>query len=520
MPGKRRPKSRSVTRTPGQARAEKLRSEAHAALSAGDHQRAIELLREVLKHLPSDLPARTGLVMALMEMGEIGAAEEQLEEIGRRHPGSVEAHTVAGELYEKTRHPAAAARRFEKAAKLAAEPAGSLARQAGALERLHRLGDAREAAARALALEPEEARAHLVEGLLAARSQEYEKAVGCFGRLVTSPATPDTVRIRAGYERARALDRLGRYDEVMATLGEIKALQKSDCHALLRRAESVNRQNERLGAEITADDFAPLGQVPEQSLAVLIGFPRTGTTLLESALDRHPVVVCAEETPALPLAIVRPLLRTARPGQGPLEILRQLTTEAGRHCRDQYLHLLSQFLREPIGERLLLDKNPAYTHLLPFLKRLFPSLRTITALRDPRDVVLSCYMMSSLTLNEFNVSFLDLEETAQQYVRTMQAWRRYRDLLEDDFVEVRYEDLVADLRGELERVIAHLGLPWCDGMLGFQERAKEKPAQSPTYADVTQPIYTRAVQRWRNYEAFLEPVLPILEPMLATLGYE
>ncbi len=92
-------------------------------------------------------------------------------------------------------------------------------------------------------------------------------------------------------------------------------------------------------------------------------------------------------------------------------------------------------------------------------------------------------------------------------------------MLGRDFVEVRYEGMVADLGAQVRRVLAYLELPWTDEVLSYQERAKERPATSPTYADVTQPVYTRAVARWKNYGKHLEAVLPILEPVMRDFGY-
>ena len=88
------------------------------------------------------------------------------------------------------------------------------------------------------------------------------------------------------------------------------------------------------------------------------------------------------------------------------------------------------------------------------------------------------------------------------------------------WVEVRYEDLVADLTHEVGRVLAVLELPWDDAILQYRSRATEKPVGSPSYEEVARPIFTSSIGRWQNYERQLAPVLSSLEPLVEALGYE
>jgi hypothetical protein len=101
----------------------------------------------------------------------------------------------------------------------------------------------------------------------------------------------------------------------------------------------------------------------------------------------------------------------------------------------------------------------------------------------------------------------------------MSAWLRLRDLIASPWLELRYEDTVADLERETRRALAFLQLAWEPQVLKYRERLDQKVVNSPTYEAVRQPLYTRAIGRWRNYQSFLEPVLPILEPLLNALKY-
>jgi hypothetical protein len=146
-------------------------------------------------------------------------------------------------------------------------------------------------------------------------------------------------------------------------------------------------------------------------------------------------------------------------------------------------------------------------------------MRILYALRDPRDVVVSCFMQR-LPLNAVSVNYLTLEGTAKIYARTMRSWLKIRDMLRNPWIEVRYEDTVADINGQARKVLDFLGLPWDDAVLEYHRRAQRKHIHSPTYEAVTKPLYTSSINRWRNYAAQLEPCRETLQPYVQAFGYE
>jgi hypothetical protein len=166
-----------------------------------------------------------------------------------------------------------------------------------------------------------------------------------------------------------------------------------------------------------------------------------------------------------------------------------------------------------------LDKNPATNLLIPAMLCVLPELRILVALRDPRDVLVSCYFRY-LPLNPVSVCFLTIERAAERYALDMRAWLKFRGMLRTPWAEIRYEDTVADLAATARRALDLLGLPWDDAVLGYQQRAAKKQVLSPTYEAVTKPIYTSAIGRWRNYEKQLAPVSATLEPFVREFGYE
>jgi len=177
-------------------------------------------------------------------------------------------------------------------------------------------------------------------------------------------------------------------------------------------------------------------------------------------------------------------------------------------------------LGQPVGTRLLIDKNPSVNFLIPAFIRVFPEIKLLVALRDPRDVCLSCFMQAHLPLSKGSVAYLSLENTIEAYAGVMDLWRTLAPLIKNPFLEVCYEDMVDDLEPVARRALDFLGVPWDARVLGFDEHARNKRVRSPTYADVAQPVFKRARGRWHHYRKYLEPHLEKLEPFVKAFGYE
>jgi hypothetical protein len=214
-----------------------------------------------------------------------------------------------------------------------------------------------------------------------------------------------------------------------------------------------------------------------------------------------------------------PMGRKAKSPDPVPQVLDRMPTDDLNAARQTYWTSMEGAIREPIGGRLLIDKNPELTMLLPLVARVFPEMKIVFALRDPRDVVISCFVQQ-LPLNAVSVHYLTLEGTAQKYAKTMRAWLKIRDMLKNSWIEIRYEDMVADLEGQARKALSFLGLPWDDVVLQYHQRAQQKHVHSPTYESVTKPVYSSSVARWRNYAKQLEPFQEILRPYVEAFGYD
>jgi hypothetical protein len=257
---------------------------------------------------------------------------------------------------------------------------------------------------------------------------------------------------------------------------------------------------------------------PIRKLTFLTGHARSGTTLLEQVLDSHPDIISAEETSVFLEDVFAPLKRSAPADAYMLQILEPAQNKMLETLRAAYFHSMELNIGQTIANRMLVDKNPGLLYLIPAFIRVFPETKFIFALRDPRDVVLSCFMQAQ-SLNPVTASFLSLEGTVMDYADLMHIWLTLKPMMAGQFLEVRYENMVENLESVARNTLDFLNVPWDAKVLGFDEHARQKMVISPTYADVTQKIYKRAQGRWRNYQKYLEPHLTKLEPFVKAFGY-
>jgi tetratricopeptide (TPR) repeat protein len=391
-------------------------------------------------------------------------------------------------------------------------------------ERLRRVPEAVQLVERALTSNPSYPAALLVRARLERLAGKLDEAEQTLRSFITQTNLDTWTHAQAWYELATVLDRHEKYDEAMAAFLKAKLLLLPQAPEYLQALKQTSAYLKVMEENVSADllrRWFENGPVlpPSRRLALLCGHARSGTTLLEQILDADPDIVSAEETRTMLDEAYSPLARRMPPGAGMLDILELATNPGLQQSRAAYFRSMDLEIGGPVGHRLLLDKNPVINCLIPAFVRIFPETKFLVALRDPRDVVLSCFMQPH-PLNTVTAAYLSLEGTAEDYTAVMSLWRTLAPLMPSPYLEVRYEDMVADLESVARKTLNYLGVPWNERVLGFNEHARQKLVRTPTYADVTQPIYQRARGRWRNYQKYLEPHLEPLEPFVKMFGYD
>ena len=502
---------------------ERILQAAQQAWHQKDFQQNIELLERASRLAPSNV----GIHLQLGRMHglrfDYAAAERCFEQAVRMSPRKTETLALVGAHSRDFRNLKVGERYFQRAAEQKDATPEMLADLAELYERLRRLTDAAQLIERALQMNPACPLALLGRARLERQAGHLAMAEQI---LRAFPANAHRfIRVRAWYELGGILDRQGRYDEAMTAFLEAKAILKPDALPFAAGLQTIHDRLKVLAENLRPEMFqhwfeAGSNLQPPHRLALLGGHPRSGTTLLEQVLDSHPDIVSAEETEIFLDEAYLPLTRALPEGTRMLAVLEAAQTGGLQSSRATYFKSMELALGQPVDGRLLIDKNPSLTFLIPALVRIFPEIKLLIALRDPRDVVLSCFMQPFFQVAQTSSAYLTLAGTAEEYAAVMGVWLAVKPLLKNPWFEVRYEDMVDDLESVARKTLGFLDVPWDAGVLGFDQHAREKVVRSPTYADVAKPVYKSAMGRWRNYQKYLEPHLEKLGPFVKAFGYE
>lgn len=392
-------------------------------------------------------------------------------------------------------------------------------------ERERRLDDAFQEVEACLAKHPQNAQALCVKALLLHRKSRNPEAETLLRDLISGGSSDPNVKVSSRHLLGLVLDQLGQYAEALRWLGESKLLARQTANVTkmeqdFDRADLARREllSKMTPATVRHWRAEPLPMTLPGQLVLLGGHPRSGTTLLEQIIGAHPDIVAFDEAEAFFQEVWHRL--APMPAAQPLNLgaLDALDASQRARMRSRYLKsLLREVEGEPSGQ-VLLDKNPSPTAALHLWLRLFPESKVIIALRDPRDVVISCYFQN-LMLTPANANFLSLERTAKHYADLMHVWLRLRELGGFDWIESRYEDVVASPEDEGQRVTQFCGLAWHANQASYYETARKKVLFAPTFSDVAQPVHKRAVGRWQHYAEALGPLQDRLTPYCKALRY-
>lgn len=394
------------------------------------------------------------------------------------------------------------------------------------LERLEKLNRIDEAWAGLLAIESRHpapyaacSKLYFIKACLEYRRGHLETARGMFEEFIEKNhgrplATLTYARLGKTLDRLGlydgAMDAITRYNSLAAATPEAQEMMKIGQERLAYVETSVRWYRNKTSFEwqdtsTCESDASPI---------VLVGFPRSGTTLLEQILNSHSTLQAVDERPTL-----EGIEERFYGSEEKLSYLQELNSHDAQACRQAYWTNVARFVEGVPGDSArVVDKLPLNIVHLDIYARLFPNIKVIVALRDPRDSVLSNYFQA-FNLNPAMVANLSLFTSAQQYAKVMELYQLFKTLMPDNIHEIRYENIVGDFKNECSKLLGFLGLEWEDGLERFYESASQRWIRTPSYEQVTKPLYSDAIGRWRNYARHLEEINPILQPFVEALGY-
>lgn len=489
---------------------------AEAADSAGNPEVAAEAWRRVALATPRDWRAWSNFGNALAALGRWHDAAEALSSalaLNPNEPGmrnnAVATFLRAGRADQFLVRFDEAEAAFRRAYEL--DPGNpSVVHHLGvALERTNRLDEVARLLDDSVAAGVPDERLSYLRAVLARREGRLEEA-----RELLLRSDPEEEPIRWHALRAKIADELGHPAEALEAAAAMNraaidhSVKPDEREQWERQRSEYRAELHRLAAMITPQWAAGVPRLDGRAgrrLSFLLGFPRSGTTLLDTFLMGHPDVVVLEE---------EQLVGRAADVVGGSSGLESASTKRLRKARDTYFDALRQHV-QPDFAGLVVDKFPLDMAAAPVIEAMFPGAPMVFAQRHPCDVVLSGFMQPVGIVN-----FSDIEAAADYYDAMMSIWTAAREAMGLNVHTIVYEDLVRDPESTLRPLVAFLGLEWDDRILDHQRTARERGTiVTPSYDQVTEPISTRAIGRWKRYREQLEPVLPALLPWAERLGY-
>jgi tetratricopeptide (TPR) repeat protein len=507
----------------------------------GDHVEAVDLFAAITAANPADFESFENLGLCLLALDRPAAAADALARALALRPAQLgirtrlaEARVAAGDgeaMLAATR---------EEAARNPAD--AHLPLTIARLEDLLGRPQAAEVALRdALAIEPDNAEALSAIAELLERDNKLDELGDVLDRIEAAGAPPPPVIMlrarwlgrKGRYEEARQCilsspesvvpgtraqlygqfsDRLGDTDSAFAAYAEMNRIDAMDTIDAGRAAKEHRDIVAGLAAITTPGWYAGWTKARpspgRRAPAFIFGFPRSGTTLLDTVLMGHPGVCVLEEELMLQKTWIQ---------MGSASSLADLDQAGIDALRDRYF-AEADALAPDAGDRLIVDKLPLGAINTALVHRIFPDARIVFVARHPCDVVLSCFMTRFAARGMTN--FLDLEDTARFYAQVVGYWHQARAVFPLAVHDLRYERMIEDVEGTMRPLAAFLGLEWDPRLLDHVATAKSRSyIATPSYAQVAEPIYTRARGRWERYRTHMEPVLPILAPLAERMDY-
>lgn len=513
---------------------------AQIAQNSGDYLRAIHLFEKVVHHNPADWEAWNNLGNAYGGNRDIEAGIAAIERAIQLRPTTRELYFNLALLLAKADRPQARVAHMRAAAARFGEDPGILTELGLAEAGVDNPQAAQNAFRAAIDHDPHYAPAYIELALLLENRNQLDELNALVDRAEAAPLPsgelaflhawqlrrsgdligamraaeqfPETIApLRRLQIIAELADRLGETDRAFAAFIQMNETARESRSEL--QGPSYREMLERDNARFTEWQNRPWTSFEPKDgwrdPAFIVGFPRSGTTLLDTMLTNAPELSVMEELPALTRVMEIPEAKINLPELAPAQI---------KAMRLAYFEATEELAAPRDGTRIL-DKHPLHLTQIPLIHRLFPEAHIIFVERHPYDAVLSCFM-ANFRLNFAMRSFTDLIEAALTYDSAMRSWTWSEVNLPVNTIRIRYERMVEDTESELRRAVAFLGLPWRPEFTDNRSAAaRREHIRTASYAQVTESIYKRAVYRWKRYQSHLQPIRHILAPWAERMGY-
>jgi len=458
---------------------------------------ALAVAQQALTLKPQNADAYAFIGAIYVEQKKIDAAFESLGKSLAIAPDKPETLNMLGRAHFEAGNTMKAVESYKRAIALKPDFADPFNNLGNALKEMGKFDEALTAFETALALRPDSLGTY-VNLADAKKFREGDKHLTAIEENLARSDISDERRMQLCFAAAKAYDDLKRYDDGFPLLMEGNARKRK---TITYDEPVILGYFDRIRSVVTEDVVRALsgGGFASTKSIFVIGMPRSGTTLVEQILASHPQVTGAGELRELNETVGS--VRAKDTSQAPFpEFLTVLTPSELARIGEVYTNRVAR--RAPKAERIT-DKMPSNFYFLGLMHLALPGAKIIHTKRNPIDTCVSCF--SKLFAAEQSQTY-NLAELGRYYRAYHQLMAHWREVLPPGaFLDVQYEDVVADTEGQARRLLAYCDLSWDAGVLDFHRT--ERPVKTASSSQVRQPIYSSSVARWRNYEKYLGPLL-------------
>jgi tetratricopeptide (TPR) repeat protein len=486
----------------------------------GEFQKAISCYQKAIQIQPDYADAHNNLGITLNELGEFQKAISCYQKAIQIRPDYAYAYNNLGNALKRLEEFQKAADYYKKAIKIKPNYTDAHKNLMQIFEKTNQEKELKNAILNAQNLIKDNSVIKLYEGILLFRNEKYYEAINCLKKI-----SFDSAGANLNKESSRVLtlakcyDRTGNFDEAFNYFSKAnnffllqEKVKKFDKNKYL---EDINKRIKFFKKlEVNKwSNFKPFDKKPDP--VFLIGFPRSGTTLLDTILRSHSMIEVLEEKNIV-ANLINSLNEISPHG---LEDLKNLRINQIEKLRNDYFTFRESIVQNKNNSKLYIDKLPLNIIHVGEIVRIFPGSKFILSLRHPCDCVLSCFMQD-FKLNNAMANFLNLHDSAHLYDAVMNLWIRYLSIFSINYHEVKYENLVENFKVTVQSVLKFLEIPWEDSVMDYLKTARNRDRiNTPSYNQVTKSLYTHAKGRWKHYKKQTLNIYPILEYWIKKFDY-
>ena len=450
---------------------------------SGKYKEAIFHYEKALKIKPQDIITNYNLGLLFKELGEFQKSISFYEKVVKIDPKHIQSHHDLMDIYEKTNN-------YEKLKKVIID-AKTFLKNNPIIK--------------------------LYEGILLYKNEKFKEAINNLESFLFDANKIKQERFRVS-TLGKCYDRTKNVDKAFDCFIKAKDL------SFQLKSKNINKnfylkkiENKfEFFSKFEKEKWSPLKKSDVRSDPIfMIGFPRSGTTLLDTILRSHPSIEVIEEKPMVDKLIYSLNELT----ENNFENLKKIEIDQIKKIRNIYFKNLDTHIQNNHNSEIYIDKLPLNIINVGEIFRIFPKAKFIFSLRHPCDCVLSCFMQD-FKLNNAMANFLNLKDSAKLYDSVMKLWIQYTSIFPINYHEVRYENIISNFESTIKSVLDFLGLPWDRSVLEYYKTAKKRQQiKTPSYNQVIKPIYPEASGRWKMYKKQFTNIYPILKPWIKKFNY-